>query len=282
MKKCINAYALVLVLLVAMLPVRAELIEIENAAMQSVPVVSSQKDEQSFSQPSVQQAQSSGNQSQQAPPLGNQFGELYYQMQVLQQEVMMLRGQVEDQSRQLDQIKQQSLNRVVDLDRRVGEISLRLEGGEPPTSRTTSTPAKQKVAVADDVPAKEGEYLAYRACYDLVKRKKFDEAINAFKQFQIDYPNGRYTPNVYYWLGELYLTPPPRDIEAARQSFALLLENYSGHSKVPDTLYKLGKVYYLKGDQAKSQEYLDRLIKDYGETDSSAARLARAFLQDKF
>jgi hypothetical protein len=60
MKKCINAYALVLVLLVAMLPVRAELIEIENAAMQSVPVVSSQKDEQSFSQPSVQQAQSSG------------------------------------------------------------------------------------------------------------------------------------------------------------------------------------------------------------------------------
>lgn len=262
MNRSLFSPLLVLALAAFALPVQAELIEIENAPRQAVA-------------PSPVAAQQSAS---------KQFGELFYQMQVLQQEVMLLRGQVEDQARQLDQVKQQSLNRVVDLDRRVSEISARLEGGEvvAKPSSVSATTINKLVTAAADIPAQEGEYQAYRACYDLVKRKKFDEAIVAFKQFQVDFPEGRYAANSYYWLGELYLTPPPRDIELARQSFAFLLERYPGHNKVPDTLYKLGKVHYLKGDMPKSREYLERVIREHGNTDSSAAKLAKVFLQDKF
>tara|TARA_B110000444_G_scaffold260653_2_gene308483 strand:+ start:1489 stop:2277 length:789 start_codon:yes stop_codon:yes gene_type:complete len=213
-----------------------------------------------------------------------QFGELFYQIQILQQEVMLLRGQVEEQSRQLNQVKQQNMTRVVNLDRRVSEITTILEGGEvnPKSSPVSTSIVSQTITAVPEIPAQEGEYQAYRACYDMVKRKKFDEAIVAFKQFQANFPEGRYVANSYYWLGELYLTPPPRDIELARQSFAFLLEHYPNHSKVSDTLYKLGKVHYLKGDMLKSREYLERVIREDSDTDSSAAKLAKVFLQDKF
>ena len=97
MNRSLFSSLLVFALAAIVLPVQAELIEIENAPRQVVaPVpVDAQQD------------------------ASKQFGELFYQMQVLQQEVMLLRGQVEDQSRQLDQVKQQNLNRIVDLDRRV-------------------------------------------------------------------------------------------------------------------------------------------------------------------
>ena len=49
-------------------------------------------------------------------------GELFYQLQVLQEEVRMLRGLVEDQSHQLRQLKEQSMQRYIDLDRRIGMI----------------------------------------------------------------------------------------------------------------------------------------------------------------
>ena len=264
MNRSLSLPLLVLALAALVLPVRAELIEIENAPRD--------REAANPAPAAVQQGATA------------QFGELFYQMQVLQQEVMLLRGQVEDQSRQLDQIKQQNLNRVVDLDRRISEINNHLEGGQAPaksSSVSTRTVNNQVTSVAD-APVQEGEYQAYRACYDLVKRKKFEEAIVAFKQFQTDFPEGRYSANSYYWLGELYLTPPPRDIELARQSFTFLLERYPNHNKVPDTLYKLGKVHFLKGDMSKSQEYLQRVIREHGSTDSSAAKLAQAFLQDKF
>ena len=52
---------------------------------------------------------------------GSSAGELYYQLQLLQQEVMQLRGMVEEQDYQIRQLKEQSLERYLDLDRRLKE-----------------------------------------------------------------------------------------------------------------------------------------------------------------
>ena len=81
-------------------------------------------------------------------------------------------------------------------------------------------------------------------------------------------------------MGELYLVITPPDPESARQSFTLLIDQYPDNSKVPDALYKLGRVHFMKGNSQRSREFLNRVIAEYG--DSSAAKLAQEFLDQNF
>lgn len=225
-----------------------------------------------------QEANQSSAISVAAPPpantQGQNFGELLYQLQLLQQEVMTLRGQLEEQGHELRQLKQQSLERYVDLDRRISE------GGTAGVSGSGETPTSSGGgATGAELP---GESDAYRAAYSEVRSQQFSEAVVAFKQFLQDYPDGRYAPNAHYWMGELYLVISPVDLESSRQAFTLLLEQYPDNSKVPDALYKLGKVYHQKGNPEKAREFLDRVIAEYSGSNNSAVKLARDFIRDNY
>ena len=199
------------------------------------------------------------------------LGELFYQLQLLQEEVRQLRGQMEDQAYQLRQLKQQSLERYVDMDRRLSNA-----GGSGDTSGTAADGGAAAVA-----PVLPGEEEAYRAAYGLLVGQKFDEAVTGFKQFLRDYPSGRFAPNAWYWLGELYLVITPRDLESSRQAFTLLLEQYPGNNKEADARYKLGKVYFDKGNPEVARQHFDRVIKEF-ESDNSAVKLARDFVAENY
>ena len=205
-------------------------------------------------------------------------GEMFYQLQLLQQEVMQLRGLVEEQAYSLQQLKEQNRERYIDLDRRLGEMTV------SPASTSASkanTAVGVKPAVAVNPVA--GEKKAYDNAYSLVTSRRFDEALDAFKQFLVDYPGGAYAPNSYYWMGELYQVINPSDLEAARQSFTQLLEQYPEHPKSPDAMYKLGKVYYLTGNKTKSKQLLEKVVVDYSQgSSSSAADKARQFINTNF
>src|SRR5690606_4820101 len=101
-------------------------------------------------------------------------------------------------------------------------------------------------------------------------------SVQAFNRLIAEYPNGAYTPNAFYWLGELYLAQ--EENERARQSFAQVVNLYPDHQKVPDALYKLGVAYHRLGDVERAREYLNRVIREH--RDSSAAGLARTYLQE--
>ncbi|WP_339338111.1 tol-pal system protein YbgF [uncultured Oceanicoccus sp.] len=209
-------------------------------------------------------------------------GELFYQLQLLQQEVMQLRGVVEEQAYLLKQVKEQNMKRYIDMDRRLGEMAT----VTAPTA-TTANPTNLGVGVttetAPTVVAAAGEREIYDAAYLLVKQRRFDEALEAFGQFLVDFPQGKYSPNSYYWMGELYQVINPPDLEAARQSFVQLLDQYPSHFKVPDAMYKLGKVYFLKGDKNKARTLLEQVIANYSKgTNSSAADKARQFINANY
>ena len=87
-----------------------------------------------------------------------------------------------------------------------------------------------------------------------VRERQFSEALTAFDAFLSEFPFGRFAPNAY-WLGELYLVVEPVDPEAARQNF-VLLDQYPNDRKVPDALYKLGRVHALKGNEERSGSIL--------------------------
>ena len=150
----------------------------------------------------------------------------------------------------------------------------------PRTGRTGTSRGSPRGGTA--TAAQPGEEEAYRAAYALVRGQNFDQAVTAFRKFLQDYPGGKYAPNAHYWLGELYLVIQPPDLESARQSFTLLLEQYPDNAKVPDALYKLGRVHYMKGNRDKSREYLERVVRDYGNSNNSAVKLAQDFLRANF
>lgn len=211
---------------------------------------------------------------------GQNLSHLFYQLQQLQQEVMMLNGKVEEQAHELRKIKAQNLERYVDIDRRLGNAAA---GSATATATTTSTNVPVRNKGNDPAVAElPGEGEAYRAAYALVRGKQFAEGVTAFEKFLSDYPGGKYSPNAYYWLGELNLVIKPANLESARQAFMLLLNQYPNNNKIPDALYKLGKVQYTKGNRDKGKEFLDRVINEYGSTNSSAVTLAKGFLRDNY
>ena len=218
----------------------------------------------------------SGNQGRGGQNLGN----LFYQIQQLQQEVMRLNGKVEEQAHELRVLKDQSLQRYMDLDKR-------LSGGAAVTSPaagsgSSAAPAPAAPSSGSKASGQPGEGEAYRAAFALVNGQQFDSAVKAFQQFLRDYPDGKYAANAHYWLGELYLVVEPRDLEASRQSFTLLLSQYPDTNKAPDAMYKLGKVYFDKGNREKAREYMDRVVNEYGSSNSSAVKLARDFIAENY
>ena len=201
-------------------------------------------------------------------------GELLYQLQLLQQEVMELRGRVEEQNFQIRQLKQQSLERYQDIDSRLAKLAV---GGVPAANPGTGPVTRP--GPRQELP---GEANAYRSAYSQVRSQQFESALASFRQFLQDFPDGKFAPNAHYWLGELFLVINPPDLESSRREFVLLIEQFPENSKVPDALYKLGKVYFEKGNRDRSREYLDRVIRDYADSNSSAVNLAREFLLQNF
>lgn len=265
------------------LPAFAQVEVIEVQPAETTPVVIDSRTDSGGSSYQSTQSQPASRQASS----GREPGQLFYQLQLLQQEVMTLRGQVEEQAHELRRLKKQSLDRYVDVDRRLAELNGNAAvAATIPSSMPSTTVSKPATTIATNPVVMKtpppGEYAAYRAAYELVRSQRFDEAVEAFQAFLTGYAGGQYIPNAHYWLGELYLVVTPQKLEASRQSFTYLLEQYPDNSKVPDALYKLGKVHFLKGNPERSREFLDRLIAEHGSSGSTAVQLAQTFIEENF
>ncbi len=216
------------------------------------------------------------------PSMGddNSLGGLVIRIQRLQEEIMRLNGRVEEQADQIRKLQEQGLERYIDIDRRLAQLDAiaspeSSEDADPePVDETSVT------STASSAAPEIGEKAAYQNAYELVKSRSFDQAVMAFNEFLSTYPLGRYAPNAHYWLGELYLVVTPAEPELARQNFKLLLDQYPEHNKVPDTLYKLGRVHFLKGNREQSRDYLNRVIAEHPS--HPAAQYAQDFIDQNF
>ncbi len=194
-------------------------------------------------------------------------GELFSQLQQLQQEVMQLRGLVEEQAYALKQLQQQRKDDNVSIDRRI----LALQGG------VVAPAASSAAAIVVPKTEVSGDYeKAYKQAYGLLRQNKMDQAVVAFEAYLKDYPATKYTPNAYYWLAELYLLKP--DLERSRELFEQLLSQYPNSRKAPDAMFKLGKTYYELGDKAKARQIMQRLLNDYKGQSTPTLKMAQDFL----
>ena len=211
--------------------------------------------------------------------------ELVLQIQQLQQEVQQLRGELEIQNNAVDALKKRQRDLYLDLDGRISNLQQPVPGSSPtavPTPVPTPVPVQGQTSAPVDKPVvpvtmvkpvtadPAQEESSYQSAFELLKQARYAEAITAFKQFLVSYPDGSYTDNAQYWLGETsYVT---RDFDQALIDFDKVIQNHPTSPKVRGAMLKRGYIYYEQQKWDLARQQLQQLVDSH--PNSSEARLA--------
>lgn len=215
--------------------------------------------------------------------------DLLNQVNDLRSQVQSLQGTIEQLQHDNEQLKQQIKDQYLDLDGRINRVE---SGPVPPLPAATgssSAPAPaskpSEAATSERPPSVHGdpgtlaangdERTTYNVAFDALKNGKYEDASQLFLSFLELYPNGVYTPNALYWLGESYYAS--RKFQLAEVQFRDLVNRYPTHDKAAGGLLKLGLSQYGEGKTRDAQQTLQQVVSKYPGSD--AARVAQERLQ---
>jgi tol-pal system protein YbgF len=196
---------------------------------------------------------------------------LMVQQQELQQELQQLRGEIEVQSHTLEELKKRQRELYVDIDRRL--LAVERNGGRQASSHAPAvidskpaipTGTKQPVATKPSPAQAQDEQEAYQKAFDLLRGLRYDKAIEAFREFLQQFPNGRYAHIAQYWIGEANYAQ--RRFDAAIADYQALLNNYPNSPKLAEAMLKIGYSQFELKRYDQARESLERLIKTYPGT----------------
>jgi len=190
------------------------------------------------------------------------------QLDELQNEGNELRGITEQHTHQLSQVLERQRELYQELDRRVSKA----------LNANNSVPASIE-APANVGSTQYSSNLTENESYDravnmVLKDKRYDEAIPAFRAFNEQFPHSSYAANAHYWLGQLLFNK--NDFNAAKTEFEVVVTQFTKSSKRSDAMLKLATVEQQQNNKAKAVSLYQQLIKDY--PNSSAAKLAQSRL----
>ena len=190
---------------------------------------------------------------------------LYQKLSELEEEIAELRSQLEENSVLMERSLELQQQRYLDLDSRILELSS-IE------KNIVSVGPDKDIPLRDDL---EGESLLYKNALELFEASRYAEALEIFSEVIISYPNGTYTPDAYFWSGELFLAQEL--FEDAKLSYIEVFEQFPGHIRSADSLYKLGEIYRLDSNLSEATNYFERVI--FLFPDSGAAQLSKKSLK---
>lgn len=201
----------------------------------------------------------------------------------LQSELQRLVGEIELQKHTLDEIKKRQRDLYLDIDRRILQMERRSGSSSAPvimpeSSQSSATvkhaPVVSEIKTSPVAPRvikkKEGEQVAYQKAFDLLRALRYEKATQAFRQFLIDYPDGRYAHIAQYWLAETsYHT---RKYAVAVEDYQTLINQYPRSPKRADALLKIGYSQFELKLFAQAKSVLKKLIQSYpGTTEAGQA-----------
>ena len=210
--------------------------------------------------------------------------ELLQRIENLQSEVQTLRGELEEQSHAVSQLKKRQRELYLDIDRRIVKIETTgvqvtddSSGSADDTSDANSSGgATADVATADsDVVSDNGidpiqEQDAYQTAFNLLKVGQYEEAGAAFEVFIGEYGKGKYADNAQYWLAETFYVR--QQFEEAVTQFRQLTASFPDSPKFPHALLKIGYSQAELGRNDEAKQTFNELISKFPQT--SAARNA--------
>jgi len=234
--------------------------------------------------------------------------DMVIQIQQLQDEVRTLRGMLEDQGAEIENLGNRQRDQFLDLDQRIndlrgnanargpvvtpsaGSAPAVAQGAQPQTAPAkdvpdVSKPVNAQTAVTglptpdtvsrDTAPTPETEKAAYDRAFQSLKELKYADAAEQFKAFLQQYPDSEFADNAQYWLGESYYVT--RNYDIALDAFQNLLSKYPQSPKVPDSLLKIGYTHYELKQWDQARAALEQVQQQYPNT--TLARLAESRLR---
>ena len=121
----------------------------------------------------------------------------------------------------------------------------------------------------------KNEVELYRSTFQLVKDKKYGDAIDGFSAFLYLFPQSNYASNAQYWLSEsIYALG---DYQGSMINFAKVVQKYPNSSKIADAKLKIGYCYYSIKKWKEARFIFKGILKDYPNT--SLAQLAKKKIQ---
>ena len=186
---------------------------------------------------------------------------LYQKLSELEKEVAELRSQLEENSVLMERSLELQQQRHLDLDSRILELSS--------IERNIVSNSDEEDLVMDNEQAEEK--LLYKNALELFEASRYAEALEVFSEVIIMYPDGIYTPDAYFWSGELFLAQEL--YEDAKLSYAEVFEQFPDHIRSADSLYKLGEIQRIDSEFIEAINYFERVVSLF--PDSGAAQLSK-------
>ncbi|MEM9386241.1 MAG: tol-pal system protein YbgF [Pseudomonadota bacterium] len=184
------------------------------------------------------------------------------ELQRLQEEVRLLRGDVEVTGNSMATLEQNQRNMFVQIEDRVRAVE-----SAPRVGGAASAPLADP-ANALATPLSDSEL--YDNGFDLLKRQQYEQAREVFAELVRAQPQSNLAGAAQYWYGETFYVR--RDFQTARDAFARVLAEYPRSSKAADAQLKLGFCHYELQQWGQARATLEEVLARYGG--SSAARLA--------
>ncbi len=238
---------------------------------------------------------------------------LVYQVQELLEEVRELRGLVESQQREIENLRRRQRDQYLDLDQRLQqlgrspaaveqapaddaeELAEQVQPISPPPAELpraeeapevrapietrpeiATLPAPVEGGPRDLGTPSEEEQDLYDRAFRALRETRYADAAEGFSEFIDEYPNSAYAPNAMYWLAESYYVT--RDFETALRFFNQLLDRYPDSNKQGDALLKIGFSHYEKRQWNEARAALEQVRAEFPET--TLSRLAESRLRD--
>ena len=200
--------------------------------------------------------------------------QLQQQMSDNQSDIDSLRGHIQQNSYQLNQVieRQKQLYQQIDSLSSNGANSTAQSGADTPAASADTGAAASAggaAAASSGAPVQSGDANSdYNAAVALIlEKKQYDQAIAALQAWVKRYPDSTYQPNANYWLGQLNYNKGKKD--DAAYYYATVVKNYPKSPKASEALLKVGVIMQEKKDTAKAKAVFQQVIKLYPNTDSA-------------
>ena len=193
---------------------------------------------------------------------------LYKNISDLEEEIVVLRNLVEENSYLIERLQELNQQRYLEIDKRIYDLSLLKNNKDIDTEDIRNSLEDEEILNID--------LISFTEALELFEAAMYAEALDKFRKIIISSPDGEYTPDAYFWSGELFLAQ--KMLEDARESYLIIIDKYSDHKRAPDSLYKLGEIAVSLGDGLAAVDYFRSVIDNY--PNSAVAQLAKKSLEN--
>ena len=193
---------------------------------------------------------------------------LYKNISDLEEEIVVLRNLVEENSYLIERLQELNQQRYLDTDKRIYDLSL--------LKNNIDIDPEDIENILEDEQIQNIDLISFTEALELFEAGMYAEALDKFRKIIISSPEGEYTPDAYFWSGELFLAQ--KMLEDARESYLIIIDKYSDHKRAPDSLYKLGEIAVSLGDGLAAVDYFRSVIDNY--PNSAVAQLAKKSLEN--